>query len=204
MKNTLETIAVFGWALNPPTLGHTQILSQVLSETTVDKIILSPDWKRNDKDYGIEDKHKIKIAYLYAENLQNQWFNVEMDNHFLEWKNNEPTTTIAVDQYFREKYWNDIWHIFWSDVAPWMKNWEWNADQYIEKKLQKIFLWRPGYPLNADKHWIENYEYIDNKFIENISSTMVRDMIKNQRKEVAEIIWSNQILDYIQDNNLYT
>ncbi len=204
MNNTPERIAIFGGAFNPPTIGHTQVLTQVLEETSVDKIILSPDGHRLDKDYGISIKDKIEISNIFAQSLRQKGLNVEMDTHFLEGKNNGPTTTVAVDKYFREKYWDDIWHIFGSDVAQWMQNWEWNTNQYIEKKLQKIFLWRPGYQLNANEYGIENYEYLDSKFLEDISSTMVREMVKQKRQEVTDIIGAAQILNYIQQQNLYT
>lgn len=204
MNNKPELIAIWGWAFNPPTIAHTNMFFQVLNETDIDKIILCPDGKRSDKDYGIPMSDKIEISRLYCESLKQQWLNIEMDSYFLEWKNNGPTTTIAVDKYFREKYWNDIWHIFWADVIPTMHSWEWNTDNYIEKKLKKVLLRRPGYPIEAEKYGIENYQILDTKFLKDISSTMVRNMILQGREEVSEIIGATQILDYIQQNNLYT
>ncbi|MDC0506048.1 hypothetical protein OAN96_00460 [Candidatus Gracilibacteria bacterium] len=203
MKNLSPKIAIFGGAFDPPTTGHTYVLSQVLNKTDVDKIILSPDGYRNDKQYRISMQHKADIAKLYIQELETLGLNVTLDTHFLEGKNNGPTTTMAVDQYFRDKYGNSIWHIFGSDVASEMSSWSGNTNQYLEKQLQKIFLARPGYPIEANKYGLENYEYLDTQFLENISSTIVRNMIKNKKNEVVDIIGSDEILTYIQDNNLY-
>ena len=197
-------IAIFWWAFNPPTIWHTWVITQVLQETNIDKIILSPDGHRLDKNYGISIEDKIKIAHIYADTLQEKWLNVEMDSYFLEGKNNGPTTTVAVDKYFREKYGPDIWHIFWSDTISSMKDWEGNTDKYIETTLQKVLLKRPGFPIDPNKHGIENYIEIDSKFIQDISSTMVRNMISEWKMKVAEIIASTDILRYIQEQNLYT
>ena len=127
-----------------------------------------------------------------------------MDSHFLEWKNNGPTTTVAVDKYFRSKYGDDIWHIFWSDTVSTMSDWVGNENKYIEKILKKILFKRPWFPIQADKYEIENYIAIESKFLEDISSTMVRDMILKGKIAVADIIASWEILQYIRENSLYT
>jgi len=127
-----------------------------------------------------------------------------MDSHFLEWKNNGPTTTVDVDKYFREKYGPDIWHIFGSDTVPTMSRWQGNNNKYIETVLQKILFKRPWFPIEADKYGIENYIAIESKFLEDISSTMVREMILKGKIAVADIIASGELLKYIQENNLYT
>lgn len=199
-----EKIAIFWWAFNPPTIWHTWVITQVLEESDISKIILSPDGHRLDKDYGISIEDKIKISNIYAKSLREKWLNVEMDSYFLEWKNNGPTTTVAVDKYFREKYGPDIWHIFGSDTITSMSNWKGNKDKYIEKTLQKILFKRPGFPIEAEKYGIENYIAIESKFLEDISSTMIRNMVLEWKLAVADIIASTDILRYIQENDLYT
>jgi len=198
-----NNIAIYWGAFDPPTIGHTHVMSQVLQETDIDTIILSPDWDRVDKNCKIPIQHKLKIARLYAKHLQQQWLNIQIDTHFLEWKSYHDTNTLEVDRYFRDLHGENIWHIFGSDVMPNMHNWQGNRDEYIEKTLKKIFIPRPWFPIDIDKYRMEQSLAIDSESLD-VSSTDVRQLIEQKKSEVAKIIASEDILEYIQKNKLYT
>jgi nicotinic acid mononucleotide adenylyltransferase len=79
-----------------------------------------------------------------------------------------------------------------------MKDWSGNKDQYIEKKLKKIFVSRPGYDLKLDD--IENYILADLPDLIEISSTIVREML-SVRQDVSQIV-TQGVSQYIQNQNI--
>jgi nicotinate-nucleotide adenylyltransferase len=191
-------VAIYGGAFNPPTLWHEKVISGILTSTQVEKIILSPDGYRLDKNYGISQEKRKEIIDIFIESLLIKWFNVEIDSHFLEGKNWDFTNTIEVDKYFKKKLGFSPYHIFWSDVIKSMKNWSWNDEQFIEKELKKLFISRPWYELCLEN--IDNYILADLPDLIEISSTIVREML-SVRQDVSAIITA-EISKYIQNNNI--
>jgi len=135
-----EKIAIYWWAFNPPTLWHLHVIKQVLNNSEIEKIIIVPDWIRLDKKYNISEEHRNNLINIFVKEAINLWYNIELENHFLNWENNSDTTTYQVDKYFTNKLWIQPYHIFWVDVSSWINTWSWNPDKYIQKKLKKIFV----------------------------------------------------------------
>ncbi len=194
-----KEIAIYWWAFNPPTLAHYIVIQKVLTLTSIEKIILTPDWQRIDKDFWIRHENRRKMIELFYQKLLKMWLKVELCDYFLEWKNKNNTTTMSVNQYFNDNLWFIPWHIFWTDVAKDMPNWSGNTDWYIEQKLKKIFIPRPWYEFN--NMWLDNYMFLDIAYMLEISSTMAREMIKNKQK-TKDVLFP-EIREYIDKNNLY-
>ncbi len=195
----MQKTAIFGWAFNPPTLGHIHIIKQVFLNSNIEKIIIAPDWLRLDKNYNISEKYRENLINIFVSELKNDWFNIELDNYFLKWKNKTDTTTYEVDKYFINKLWLQPFHVFWTDVSWWIKDWSWNPDKYIQKKMKKIFIPRLWEKFNDFD--LENYELLKTDSQSDISSTKVRNNIKNNNK-ISELV-SQNIQEYIIQNNLY-
>lgn len=173
-----KEIAIYGGAFNPPTLWHALVIQQVLESHHVDHIIFSPDGKRADKNYRIDDTHRNRMLEIFFEELQNKHGDrISFSEDFLhqEWV---LTTTREVDAHYSETLWVSPWHIFGSDTAKHMKDWSNNPDGYIEQKLKKIFLMRPGYPESFEG--FENFIALHLDIPSDISSTLVRESIKNK------------------------
>lgn len=196
----METITIYGWAFTPPTLAHKTVITSLLSRWLVDRIIFTPDGERADKSYALPENHRQNIILTFYEALKNEWWNIDLDAHFLEWKNGGKTSTLDVDRYFTELLWYSPYHIFWIDVISWMKNWKGNSDGYIEHTLKKIFIPRKWYhvPQNIPLH---NCMMTDIEVPE-ISSTLVRERLK-VKKSVAEILMP-EVLTYIEKHSLFT
>lgn len=192
-------IAIFWGAFNPPTNGHFHVIEKILKNTDIEKVIITPDGLRLDKNYWIEEKHRKKMIQIFINELIEKWFNIEIDNHFLENKNNWDTTTVKVDLYFKEKLWLSPWHIFWTDISNEIKNWTWNPNKYIEKELKKIFIKRPWYDFNNLN--FENFILINPEKKLDISSTIVRKN-KNLNIPISNLV-IKEIEEYIIKNNLY-
>jgi len=194
-----KNIAIYWWAFNPPTLWHLHVIEQVFCNTDIDKIIIVPDWFRLDKDYKISELHRNNLIEIFINEIKNNWLNVEIDKHFLEWKNNSDTTTYEVDKYFINKLKKQPYHIFWTDISWWIKDWSWNPNKYIQKKLRKIFIPRPWYIFEEND--LENYTLINTNSCSEISSTKIKENI-NKNLKIDKLVMK-KIEEYIKNNNLY-
>jgi len=197
----MENIAIYWGSFNPPTLAHSQVITEVIEHTDIDKIIVSPSWERLDKDHWIEHHHREKLNQIFYKILQDSGINVELDSHFFDWKNDWDTTTVQEEVYFREKLWISPHFIYGSDVVSQMSTWSWNENRFIEEKLKKIFITRPGYKFEPQKHWIENFILLDIPHMLDISSSMTKEMIQN--KQCVSDILSPKIVEYIEKNRIY-
>lgn len=194
----MENIAIYWGAFNPPTIWHKDIIEKLLIQNKVSKIIFSPDWQRADKDYKTSMKQRYEMMKIFFEELKNKWLNIEFDDYFLK-KQNWNTTTMQVEEYFSNKLWFNPYHIFWIDTINNMPNRVWNTNRYIEEKLKKIFILRKWFLL-PEKIDMKNYFMYDLDILE-ISSTTIREMIKNKLK--VNHILTPEIHRYIKENNLY-
>lgn len=198
----MENIAIYWWSFNPPTLWHIQVVKWVLEHTDIKKIIVAPSWDRLDKSHNIEHNNRKKLIEIFIKVLKESWVNVDLDLYFFEWKNNGITTTLQEEKYFKQKLWLEPTFIYWSDVVTHMHNWVWNDNKYIEKKLKKIFINRPGYEFKPQNYSLDNYILLDIPELIQVSSSVAREMIKN-KQSVADIL-NPEIVKEIINNNLYT
>lgn len=192
-------IAIYWWAFNPPTLWHLHVIEQVFNNTKIEKIIIVPDWFRLDKNYWIQEHHRNNLIDIFIKELSNNWYNIEIETHFLEWNNNSDTTTYEVDKYFIKKLEHQPFHIFWTDISSWIKDWSWNPEKYIQKQLKKIFISRKWYIF--DDFDLENYELIKTDIESSISSTQIKENI-NKNEKIDKLV-IEKIEKYIENNNLY-
>lgn len=194
-----ENIAIYWWAFNPPTIAHQIVIKTVLTSTKIDKVILTPDWQRLDKNYWISHQKRRELLETFYRSLLKMWLNVEFCDHFLEWRNWQNTTTMQVNDFFTKKLWDSPWHIFWVDVSKRMPTWEWNVNRYVETNLKKIFIPRWWYQFNGEN--LENFMLLEIDVLMNISSTMAREMIRN--KQLVHGILSEKVREFIEKNWLY-
>ncbi len=179
MKNTAESVAIYWGAFNPPTIGHKEVIDGVLEQGIVDRIIFTPDGMRKDKNYGTPPEKRREIIEIFFEELKAKHREkIDISRYFLHGENAGNTTTRDVDRYFQNELWFSPYHIFGSDVAQEMKNWLNNDDEYIEKTPKKLFIGRPGYEFISDG--LENYILADIPDLTEVSSTTVREMLKNK------------------------
>lgn len=193
----METIAIYWGAFNPPTLWHQEVMVKMITKWYVDKIIFSPDGQRFDKNYWISHQERKDILEIFASEIYQKWLNIEFEDYFL--KTNIPTTTMDVEEYYRQKLGFQPYHIFGIDTISFMPKWTWNKEKYLEIKLKKIFLMRKWFllPENID---MENYLILDLDIID-ISSTLVREMLKNKWK-VSHVL-TPWVYNYVLKNELY-
>ena len=197
----VENVAVFGGSFNPPTLAHSQVVREVINRTSIDSVLLLPSWERADKTFWIQENDRKKMIEIFHASLLGEWLNVDIERYFLDWSHVWLTTTIQEEQYLKSKLWFSPYFIYWTDVIPWMQNWRWNEDTFVEKEMKKIFISRPWNRHNPEEYKMENYILLDISDMLNLSSSTIREMLKN--KESVENLLFVEIEGYIKNNKVY-
>lgn len=172
----MKKIGFFGGCFNPPTNVHIKIANNLIKQGNLDKVVFIPVNDYYKKQDLIEAKHRynmLKLATMGYDNL-------EVDD--IEIK--EKRKLFAVDAFEVISNSNfakdtEVFLIMGSDNYHKMPNW---------KDYDKI----------KDKY---NYIIIERDEKE-ISSTQIRDMIKNNDEKVLEYI-STEVYAYIFQNELY-
>lgn len=169
-------IYIFGAAFDPPHVGHSAIIRALLHYKNPEKILLIPSSKRNDKSYHVSDEHRLAMLQIFVSEIDDK--RVIIDDYFIKNWEGEMITQ-DVDIYAREKYSEDIVHVFGTDTIFSMP--EWDSEHYALKKIKKLFI-----PRNIeqsftsdifDKYGVENYELFTDSHIPDVSSTEIRKII---------------------------
>ncbi len=203
-------IFIFGWAFDPPHVGHTAIIKSLLAKKHPEKIIIIPSSERDDKKYSVTDEHRLEMLRIFINEINDS--RVEIDDYFVQnWKGE--MITRDVDIYAKKRYWSDIVHVFWTDTLSSMA--EWDNEGYAIRKINKIFV--PRFENNWDTQpycmdQVENYELFTDVKIPQISSTELRKIIP-QHTEIERLYdytpkfiipgLSKQVSQYILENRLY-
>lgn len=192
----METI-VYGGAFDPPQLAHQDLVEQLDRTYRPAKIIIVPSGPRYDKTYKVSDEHRQNILRIFADALKDRMAHVELCEDFMLGLIPE-TTTLGMDEFFRERLGRSPRQVFGMDVIPQMPVWD--PSGRVEQEIPKIFVSREGF--EPDMHSLDNYLLFNPKFPEHIaalSSTAVRANIKNR-------IFTGlnpRVEAYIKENNLY-
>ena len=174
----MRKIGFFGGCFNPPTNMHIKIANALIEQGKLDKVVFVPVNDYYKKENLAEAKHRYKMLYLATKNYPN----LEVDDILIK----ENRKLFAVDAFdviynseFANKNKQNIFLIMGSDNYNKMPEW---------KDYDKI----------KDKY---NYIVIDRDENE-ISSTQIRKMIKNNDKDVVNYL-PKEVYNYIVENNLY-
>lgn len=193
-------IAIIGGAFNPPTNSHINLSKHILKNLDVTKVIYVPVGDSYNKKELICAKHRIKMLELATKNIKN----VEISQ--IETKSKYVMRTIETLEEIQKKYPNEIIAFVMGadkliEISKWKRNEEllynfkfivFNRNSY---DINDIFL--KNKKLNKYK---ENFIIVNN-YIDNISSTLIRNNIKNN-KSITGIV-DLFVENYILENNLY-
>ena len=114
-------IYIFGSAFDPPHVGHSAIIRALLHHKNPEKIILVPSGKRDDKSYHVSDEQRLAMLEMFCREIGDE--RVLIDDYFLKNWGGEMITK-DVDIYAREKYGEDIVHVFGTDTIGSMSEWD--------------------------------------------------------------------------------
>lgn len=187
-------IGIFGGSFNPCHNMHKKIAIELIEKGYVDKVIYVPTGDKYNKNDLITVTDRYKMLLLMVKNNPNLYVSdYEITNKL--------TYTYETLSHFKKKYPNDeIYFICGSDNILEFNTW--NNYQYI-LDTYKILVIRRG----DDK--IEEILKNNKNVIEvdvpmsNLSSTKIREFIKNNRSDELITKLDESVLEYIENNNLY-
>lgn len=182
-------IAVYVGSFNPVHKGHIKVVRKILKEY-VDKVIIVPTMSYWNKNNLISVVDRINMLKLYETK------DIIIDN-----KNNNYEFTYQILGNIQNKYKNDkIYLVIGDDLLKDFDKWK-NVSGILKYSI--IVIKRNDIDESIYKKY-EPYNFIVTNRIssEEISSTIVRNMIKNKNEEVLKYI-DLKVYDYIRRNNLY-
>lgn len=182
-------IAVYVGSFNPVHKGHIKVVKKILKEY-VDKVIIVPTMSYWNKNNLISIKDRINMLKLYETK------DIVIDN-----KNNNYEFTYQVLRNIQNEYKNDkIYLVIGEDLLKDFDKWK-NVSEILKYNI--IVIRRNDIEESIYKKY-ENYNFIVKNKISSkeISSTIVRNMILNNNKDVLKYI-DLKVYDYIKRNNLY-
>ena len=174
----MRKIGFFGGCFNPPTNMHIKIANDLIEQEKLDKVVFVPVNDYYKKENLAEAKHRYNMLCLAVK----KYPNLEIDDILIK----ENRKLFAVDAF---------------DVI-------YNSE-FANKNKQNIFLIMGSDNYNKMPEW-KDYDKIKDKYSyividrdENeISSTQIRKMIKNNDKDVVNYL-PKEVYNYIVENNLY-
>lgn len=197
-----KVIAIFGGSFNPPINSHISLAKEILEKCeNIEKIIFVPVSTKYNKEGLVEDKHRLNMLNIICKNEDK----LEVSDLELTFK--RQLYTIETMDIFSSKYPNhDIYFIMgtdnlkeidkWKDPERLLGDYKIIALERENDQLEEII--NKNIILKDNRNSIIKIEGIKPV---NLSSTMVREKIKNN-DNVEEYI-SENVLDYINENNLY-
>jgi nicotinate-nucleotide adenylyltransferase len=192
-------IGIFGGSFNPPHIMHKKLVEELIKEGYVDKVIFVPTGMKYEyKNNLISNEDRFHMIQLLIKD--NNSLEVS-DYEFTE----EVTYTYQTLDYYQNKYKEDkIYFICGTDNLSYIDKWK--RGEYILENYPLLIIKR-----NTDEisPLLEKYKkYKDNIIVTNIhpvdlSSTDIRKLIKEDNKQELEKVLTKEVLDYIEEHNLY-
>ena len=186
-------IGIFGGCFNPPHKMHKEISKYLINNKYLDKIIYVP----TESNYNKKDLIKFIDRYNMLELMVKDLDNVEISDI----ANNGYYYTYQVLDYFKNKYAKDqIYFICGSDNLRDFEHWK--CFNYILTNYNLLVIKRNKDNIKELLNKYNNYNIkVANIKKSNISSTIIRNKIKDQKSVVGYL--DNDIIKYINENNLY-
>ncbi len=194
-------IALFGGSFNPVHLGHVKLVSDVINEFKLDKVIIMPTYQTPLKDNSefADSEHRFEMCRLSFENTDN----IQVSD--MEIKRKGDSYTYLTLNSLKEIYPNDqLFMIVGEDMFLTLQNWK--NPQDIFESASVIVVPRDCERNDISVH-CENLKKIgcncfvmSHKVME-VSSTLIRRRLKN--KETVDNLLAPKVIEYIKNCHLY-
>ena len=195
-------IAIFGGSFNPIHNAHVKLAQRFLNEVALDRVIFVPTFITPLKDNTsvISSEHRLKMCELALKDYDNfAVSDVEIKRAGYSYSSD----TIA---YFKELYPQDeLYFIMGADMYLTLE--KWHEFEYIFNNV--TILTAPRNDCSFDE-LVNKYEYykkyncksyITREYIEDLSSTLIRDMILSEADISAFL--DKDVVAYIVKHGLY-
>lgn len=185
-------IGVYVGSFNPVHKGHIKIVKHLIKNKYLDKVIIVPTGAYWYKQNLIDIIDRINMLKFY-----------ENDNIIIDDKNNNlPYTYQLLDILSKEYSNDDLYLIMGADNIINFDKWK-NYKEILKHKL--IIINRDDIDINyyLNKHNIKNSIIVNDLPEIDISSTMIRDLITENKYNKLTNFIDEVIINYIQTKNLY-
>jgi nicotinate-nucleotide adenylyltransferase len=191
----MHKIAIFGGSFDPVHKSHIQTAELTLKSFDLKKMVFviayTPPHKTKQYAY-IEDR--ISMLKLAARNMQ------KTEISLYEVQKLELVYSYQTLDYFSSLYHKDeIYMVIGSDSLLDLSTWK-NID-YMASRYKFIVAKRPGFEVDKNVKYLDRCVFID-KETEDISSTEVRRLVKEDYKKAAALL-DKKVYSYIIQNGLY-
>lgn len=191
-------IGIFGGSFNPPHKMHKNIATYLIEKGYIDKVIFVPTGsKYKYKNNLLPDEVRLMMVELMIEDQDNQRASS------FELKENVVYTCDTL-KHFSELYPNDtIYFICGTDNLTYVDKWK--NGEYLLENYKFLVVKRSTDEIDGILKRLKKYK--DNFIIadmpmEEISSTMIREGLANQDKNVINYL-DREVYEYIMRNNIY-
>lgn len=188
----MNRIGFFGGCFNPPNNTHINLANKLVTDKIVDKVVFVPVGDYYTKTDLMPSKHRYNMLDLACEDIPS----LEVED--IACRHKDKLYTIDTLKLINNKYAqdNEVYFIMGSDNFKKMPSWkEYNN---IKNEYKFIVLERPNFKgINI----LKNVIYYKNFQIDDISSTKIRKMLKNNQD--VNLFLNPKVLEYIKLHNLY-
>ncbi|MCX4364851.1 MAG: nicotinate (nicotinamide) nucleotide adenylyltransferase [Bacilli bacterium] len=191
-------IGIFGGSFNPPHKMHKNIAAYLIEKGYVDKIIFVPTGsKYKYKNNLLPDEARLMMLELMIEDQEN------MTASSFELKS-EVVYTCDTLKHFSKLYPNDsIYFICGTDNLTYIDKWK--NGEYLLKNYKFLVIKRSTDAIEEIIKRLDNHKkniIIADMPMEEISSTMIREYLANDDKNVINYL-DREVYEYIMRNNMY-
>jgi len=197
-------VAILGGAFNPPTVGHIAVAQYVLNTSkTFDEVWLMPCYKHMYGKEMVDFQHRFKMCEIAAsEDGRIKAWDYEGRNQ-LKGETYHLVKLLQGEEFAKHEYNFSI--IIGMDNANTFSKWV--NYELLEKMIAFVVVPRAGVERQADQDWYLKPPHIFLGNIEgsmpNISSTEVREYLKDDAKDIARAYLNEGVYQYIQQHGFY-
>lgn len=190
-------IGIFGGCFNPPHNMHKEIANDLIEQGYLDKVIFVPTGNNYAKAELVSIDQRIEMLNLMIDDEREVVSNISKDLKY--------QYTFEVLDYFQAKYSTDtIYFICGTDNLNEFEMWR--KYEYILDNYKLLVIMRNGD--NIDKILAKYSKYTDSICIANISqngvsSTKIRECVKEKKYDELKLYLNEKVLKYIRDKGLY-
>ena len=199
----MKKYAFFGGSFNPPTIAHKTLAIKAAEKLNLDKVFFVPVGDGYKKDGLIDEKHRFKMLQLICNS------NEKLDVCDIEINKNYNFKAIDVfkliDDIYKEdeKYFimgadNFVNILNWKNATELVSNYKFILLNRNEINLKETI--KENETLNKNRL---NFYYMDNMNVIKISSTCIRNAIKDEKVHDVKGMVDKNVLEYINEYNLY-
>lgn len=207
----MNKIGIFGGTFNPAHKGHEIISLEFYKKFNLDKLLIIPSNipPHKPSDTNISSQSRLEMCEICFDKYKNLYnYNIEVSD--IEIKKDGVSYTYDTVKTLRELYPGDIiYFLAGSDMFLYLENWH----RYKELLEMCVFVvaFRQNFNIERDEIFKlrENLinqgyqiELLENTAFE-ISSTQIRDKIKNGDYNNLHDYLSPEVLDYIKERKIY-